>query len=187
MVKFKYNGQVYNFFHLPKTAGTSISFAIQEKYEYNLVWQMYENKFPLGSQHLDFAHYNAHVDPSDINFTVVRDPVKRIVSLYKNFVAKDKVKYRSFTDWFNQTLKSAPHILKSQTAMLKGGTFRFFQFDNLQPLEEYFDIHLLRYNEIECKTYVTDNELKFINQKYSEDFQLLEYTSSLPPTRVLTV
>ena len=54
MVKFKYKTKIHNFFHLPKTGGTSISFFIQDKFEYDLVWKLYEKEF------LDYVAEYAH-------------------------------------------------------------------------------------------------------------------------------
>mgnify|MGYP003971708307 FL=1 len=178
MVKFKYKTKIHNFFHLPKTGGTSISFFIQDKFEYDLVWKLYEKEFPLGSQHLDYNHYSNHVSSNDLNFTVVRNPVDRIVSLYKNFIAKDTNNYNSFTDWFNITARTTPHILKSQSSILKGGTFKFFNFDNMSLLENYFDAELPKYNVIDLVVQMDDNEVDFIKKYYLEDFQLLEYINS---------
>src|SRR6056300_1645838 len=148
MIKFTYQGKQHNFFHIPKTAGTSVFYLLEENFKTELVWQSYIKQYKLGSQHLSYEQYKPHILPSDINFTILRNPVDRIVSLYKNFIVNDIKDYESFLDWYLITKKINPHILKSQRELLKGGDFLIFHFDNLCLLEDYLNLKLPRYNVI---------------------------------------
>lgn len=186
MIKFHYKNQIHNFFHIPKTAGTSISFLIQDNFKHELIWEIYEKDYNLGSQHLSYSFFKKHVSPGDINFAVVRSPVDRIVSLYKNFAAKG-YEYKSFLDWFWHIKKHSPHILKSQYNLLKGGKYIFYNFDSLYLLENYLELKLPRYNVIELPLKIEKKEIKFIKRYYQEDFQLLEYISSSPQDCALKI
>lgn len=186
MIKFKYKNKIHNFFHIPKTAGTSISFLVQDHFECELIWELYQKDYRMGSQHLSYSFFKKHVDPTDLNFAVVRSPVDRIVSLYKNFEAKGH-QYKSFLDWFWQIKKDSPHILKSQYNMLKGGKYIFYNFDSLDRLENYLELKLPRHNVIELPLTIEKREIKFIKRYYEEDFQLLEYINSSPQDCVLKI
>lgn len=171
MIKFNHNNKVYNFFHIPKTAGTSISNVIKNKFEYEFIWKRYKQDYDIGFQHLSYKTFEEHVDPNDINFAVVRQPVDRIVSLYKNFIVKDK--YQSFTDWYESITVSAPHILKSQKEILSGGKFILFKFNNLKPLEKELNVTLPMLNVIEKNITITKHEVDLILERYSEDLEVL--------------
>jgi hypothetical protein len=172
MIKFNHNNKVYNFFHIPKTAGTSISNVIKNNFEYEFIWKKYKQDYSIGFQHLSYKTFEKHVDSDDINFAVIRHPVDRIVSLYKNFIVKDK--YQSFTDWYESITVSAPHILKSQKEILEGGKFILYKFDNLKPLEKELNVTLPMLNVIEDITKIDQHEVDLILSRYSEDFEVLE-------------
>lgn len=187
MVKFYYKDTPHNFFHIPKTGGTSISYGLQENFTTELFWKNYKEQYRLGSQHLSYNHYKKYVDVNDMNFAVVRDPVARINSLYKNFLVKDTTKHNSFTQWFSRIEKDDPHILCSQIDILKDGTYDLYHFDSLYLLEDYLQIKLPVKNKINLETNITVEEKEFIKYHYREDYKLLEYIIPLQLVRGLKI
>ena len=175
MVKFYNNNKVYNFFHIPKTAGTSISTAIKQNYEYEFIWKNYKIKYPIGAQHLGYNFYKQYVHLDDINFAVVRNPVDRISSLYNNFVIKDTKQYSSFTEWFDIISNIYPHILKSQKSIIGNSNIQLFDYTKLHWLEIFLEVKLPKLNVLKSSSFLTSNAVEFLKNYYKEDYQLLEY------------
>ena len=175
MVRFHNNNKVYNFFHIPKTAGTSISNAIKENFEYEFIWKNYKTNYPIGAQHLGYDLYKHYVHIDDINFAVVRNPVDRISSLYNNFITKDTTRYSSFTEWFSVIMNRYPHILESQKNIISDGNIKLFDYNNLHRLETFIGVQLPKLNVLAKISSLTNNEIAFIKNYYKEDYQLMEY------------
>ena len=175
MVRFYNNNKIYNFFHIPKTAGTSISGAIKENFKYEFIWKNCKSNYPIGSQHLGYDFYKQYVNLDDINFAVVRNPVDRISSLYNNFIVKDTTQYSSFTEWFNVIINLYPHILESQRSIIGTGNIQLFDYNNLHRLEVFLGVKLPKLNVLAKISSLTSNEVEFIKNYYKEDYQLLEY------------
>lgn len=175
MIKFYNNDIVYNFFHIPKTAGTSVSSAIKENFDYEFMWKKYKPDYPTGAQHLSYEFYKDYVQPTDINFAVVRNPVDRISSLYNNFIINDTRHYNSFTEWFDIMSNTYPHILESQQTIIGTGDIRLFNYTELHWLEIFLGVKLPKLNVLRKAALLTSNEVRFLKNHYQEDYQLLEY------------
>lgn len=182
MVKFELKGKTHNFFHIPKTGGTSlIEGVIWNNFKYFHMFELFP-EYTLGPNHLSYREYEevGAVLPDDINITIVREPIARVISFYKNFVVKDTRDHDSFTEWFSYMKETYPYLIRSQKQILTGGKYLIFNFDRIHEIEEYLGQKLPFKNVINYDVQVTNDEVDHLKEYYQEDFEMLEHINYAP-------
>ena len=155
-------GRLFFFIHIPKTAGTSITYFFKEN-GFTVRWFSYFDRFGQepSPQHrhrekiIEFLHKDSI--KYDYSFTIVRDPLDRLISEYfgqlresdelsRMFTSKD------FTYWVESVLKFHEknpvyfdNHLRPQVEFLLDDT-RFFRYEN--NFEDFFSF--LKQVDKEC-------------------------------------
>lgn len=136
-----------NYIHIPKTGGSSIENMISKHYVYSFFHTAYEHG-RVSPQHFDrklFEEVNFHLLPLK-NFTIVRNPLERIISEYKyrkkhNGSVKLLLDFDTFISYALTEYEKNPYILdnhiKPQSEFLLPDTKIFKLEDGLQNVIEW--------------------------------------------------
>lgn len=174
----------FNFIHINKCGGTSIIHGIGQKYKLHDI--ALERRIYLGSKW-----------EKAFNFSVVRNPYSRIVSLYNYQIKNNYIKQNgqlSLYNWINEFfVQDTGHHSKKWRMYLKQKSWIYFEekllVDNFYKLENIYN----DWNEIisQCKQpyrplrklnatdrdeiNLTGAEIRLINKVFKYDFETFEY------------
>lgn len=200
------------FIHIPKNGGSTISRVLSQHLtyfdilvggvkEYKEIDHHYHRNFKI-SKHSTYEQMKKYTDQFEINwFTIFREPISRVVSIYK-FSKKERQNLYIGYDYRNiNTFIQSDRFINSngvdllhasQSSFLKVNNklneeIKIFPLENLTLLSNYLSKALDKKIDISIKENVsTANEsfnlekksIEIIYNKYSEDFDLYQKLNS---------
>ena len=139
-----------------------------------------------------YVNKNTALTNNNRNFTLVRNPYDRCLSMYKDFVLKrpnHRIKHHNvsrinmtFDDFLQQILTNIEDDVhtRSQTSfLLHNGVLavnNIFKLENIKPLESFLDIKLPHLNKTKGNVHLSDTHKVLIYEKYKKDFDYLGYS-----------
>jgi len=179
------------FIHIPKTAGTSIQFALSDvkikgwKHKIN-----HDNSATyLKNDTKKFWRYH--------KFAVVRNPIEREISLYRHFISKRQKNQITFSEYLNQISKDKqfylskrwkrfPNLFEDQVSFITiDDNFFIDQIIRYEDLQNGYDqlcqiigkesSKLLSLRQHKSKFEISDKEINLIKKIRERDFQMLSY------------
>lgn len=203
-VQFTYSGFIKNkciFFHIPKTAGISVSLSLFGHLSRHVNAQFYKCLFGKSFE----THFK---------FAFVRNPYTRLVSAYEylkntkdDFFKDDLIfkknvldKYKTFDDfvrlWLKDNFKkSKPHFRPQFSFISVNGNLILDFLGRFESLEQDFEVickhlniqttlqkeNISRYNKVDyLNTYYSNPEtVAIVQQIYKDDFNFLGYSTDI--------
>ena len=192
-IKLKYgisewNTYNLNFWSIPKCASTAIKASLLNKD----VSDSYEINSNLHSTEVQkFITINQALSNNNLNFTVIRDPFERVISMYKDFGLRRPIKkhkkinlqnFNYFLD--NVILKSKdetcnPHFRSMSYYIQPFGQLLVDKVLNLDNIKDFLKDYNLSFSPVNLTKpldfKLTEEHKEKIKQRYEKDFDLLKY------------
>lgn len=193
------HGKTIFFAHVPKTGGTSVEDYLIRRFGPAALLGRNDHAAARGTSLITSAGHLSALDLSEVLppnldwcFTVVRDPVKRMISEYKFQRGYSRLTRLSFSFWLRVVISAArrdPRVydnhIRPQVDLLPEGTEVFRLEDGLDRVIERLDDvleqkepdlemgHLLK--KPSDPVPMTREDLRLIVDYYSEDYERLGY------------
>ena len=182
-----------NYWGITKSGNTSVKLALIKK-EHGKVRG--EEKGVAQWVHRD--NVTKYIDPDtalsngNLNFTVIRNPYERALSMYKDFQKRNKI-YMTVLDKRFSTVQSFDDflkILKSQkdsernehfrtqvSFIYKNGKLpdRVFNLTEVNKVKNVIGIDIPHVNKIDKVLPLSESQIKLINEIYKRDFEILKF------------
>lgn len=196
-LKIQYNISVWpvkrvNFWGVTKCGNTSVKTALIGDKKM-LSSDMYNTNVdahnPCYARYVDM---NTALTNNYRNFTLVRNPYDRCLSMYKDFVLKrpehliknhDANRINMTFDEFLQqiltNIEDDVHIRSQTSFLLHDGELavnNIFKLENIKPLELFLGIKLPHLNKTKGDVQLSDTHMEIIHKIYKKDFVYLDYS-----------
>jgi len=171
----------FMFFHIPKTAGTSVRLALAEHSEPLMILK--QNFDPIN---INQIHAKKFVSlPTDYKeFVIVREPLTRLISVFR--YGNNPSKFGTFSN-FCQRMKEhytrpfLTNFYDSQLSWIENsitGNIKVFKLEDLSSLGEYLEIEnfeLPRENVNPINIDITPEERNFCLEFLKKEYEILGY------------
>jgi len=169
------------FFHIPKTAGSSVRLALSEYSEPVMI--LNQNFDPL---HINQLWAKEYIDlPTDYKeFVIVREPLSRLISMFK--YGYNQSRFGSFSNFCQRvaehyTRPFLSNFYDSQLTWIENSVtknIKVFKLEELSSLGEYLEIknfQLSRENVSSIDIDITPDEEKYCREFLSKEYEILGY------------
>lgn len=182
-----------NYWGIPKCANTSVKYALMDRDLDNI-----NSKKPYAWIHN--TGIQNYIDPSRaisnncINFTLVRNPISRTLSLYRDIVFKRNKKLsvakkfnidgsetlHDFLDILEQNIDKNPHFYPQSNFISNNNILlvdNIFKLEEINQLEKFLQRDIPLTNATNNKITFNSEHTKRIKNLYNTDFDLLQYST----------
>lgn len=184
-----------NYWGITKCGNTSVKYALLEKEGKNIHKPEGVSQWVHDEKIIKYISITKALNGTFENFTVIRNPYNRIISMYNDFIKRKKLylialgntaKSINNIDDFLEYLISVPNNnlnehFKPQTDFIliknKIVVDHIFDINNIIEINKKYNLNIPHINTTNNKIELNSHQRRIINKLYEKDFKILNYKS----------